>query len=132
MPDLGTLRVGDLAYLHDRGACFLVEDAGVEQPRADALEISPTAPLFGKKTTLAEGETGLEERALLEAEKLELVDFRVPGARLDGERRPLRVPVGDPRVRPDGEGAILVSFELPRGSFAASVLREVMKPDSLS
>jgi tRNA pseudouridine13 synthase len=129
VPEIGTLRDGDFAHLHDRGACFLVTDAAAEQPRADALEISPTAPLFGKKVRLAEGEPGREEQALLESEDLRLDDFQLPGLRLFGERRPLRVPVGGARVRADGEAAILVSFELPRGSFAACVLREVMKTD---
>ncbi|MHC4861861.1 MAG: tRNA pseudouridine(13) synthase TruD, partial [Planctomycetota bacterium] len=129
IPDLGTLLEGDLAFLHDRGAVFLVEDPAAEQPRADALEISPSAPLFGKKVVLAEDEPGRRERALLEEEKLDPEDFRLPGMRFNGERRPLRVPIEEPRVRPEGDDAILVSFSLPRGSYATTVLREVMKED---
>lgn len=129
LPDLGTLETGDLAYLHDRGAVFRVENAAAEQPRADAFEISPSGPIFGKKSALADGEPGRRERALLAAEGLDLEDFRRPVGRYDGERRPFRVPLGEPRVRPEGEDAILVGFTLPRGSFATSVLREVMKGD---
>jgi len=133
MPFLGTLLEGDLAYLHDRGAVFRVEDPAVEQPRADAFEISPSAPLFGRKVTLADGVPGDEERAMLEAEEVSLEDFRLPGVRSDGERRAMRVPLGSPGVRPEGEDAILLSFDLPKGSYATAVLREVMKvpdPDS--
>jgi tRNA pseudouridine13 synthase len=41
---LDRLWAGDLAFKHDNGACFLVEDPEVEQVRADRFEISPTAP----------------------------------------------------------------------------------------
>ncbi len=126
-PDLGRLEKGDLAFLHDRGAVFLVEDPAAEQSRADALEVSPSAPLFGTKTTLAEGEPGRRERELLAEEDLDLEDFRLPGFRFTGERRPIRVPLGDARVRPEGDDVILVGFSLPRGSYATTVLREIMK-----
>ena len=124
---LGTLEAGDLAYLHDRGAVFAVEDPAVEQPRADAFEISPSAPLFGRKVTLAGGAPGERERALLAAEGFELESFRSPGIRLNGERRALRVPLTEANVRPDGDGAIMVTFALPRGSFATAVMAEIMK-----
>lgn len=127
---LGRVEVGDLAFLHARGAVFRVEDAAAEQPRADALEISPSGPMFGTETLLADGEPGRRERELLAAEGLAPGAFRVPGAgSLDGERRPFRVPLTDAGVEDCGgaEPAIVVSFTLPRGSFATSVLREVMK-----
>jgi len=130
--DLGRLEAGDLAYLHDRGAVFAVEDVATEQPRADALEISPSAPLFGTRSSLAGGAPGERERALLAAEGLDLSDFKVPLAgELRGERRPVRVPITDVAVAgetgPDGEPAVDLAFTLPRGSFATAVLREVMK-----
>jgi tRNA pseudouridine13 synthase len=43
---LGTLEAGDLAFLHAKGAVFRVDDPESEQPRADRLELSPSAPLF--------------------------------------------------------------------------------------
>ncbi len=47
---------GDLAWKHDNGACFSVNDAAVEQPRCDAFEISPSGPLVGYRMTLPTGE----------------------------------------------------------------------------
>jgi tRNA pseudouridine13 synthase len=50
---------------------------------------------------------------------------------LEGKRRPLRVPITDPEVEGgvDEHGAyIRCAFELPRGSFATVVMRELMKP----
>jgi tRNA pseudouridine13 synthase len=45
---------------------------------------------------------------------------------MPGERRPLRIPLHDAEARLDGHD-LLLSFALPRGSFATSVLREIMK-----
>jgi tRNA pseudouridine13 synthase len=128
---LTTLEVlwqGDLAYKHDNGACFAVIDPQAEQPRADRLEISPSGPLYGFKVTLAGGQAGILEESLLEKEKLTRDSFRVEQAlSLEGARRPLRVPLDEARAEQDGSD-LLVSFRLPKGSYATSVLREVMKP----
>jgi tRNA pseudouridine13 synthase len=43
-----------------------------------------------------------------------------------GERRPLRVPVAEPTVVEVPNG-LQVSFVLPRGSYATSVLRELLE-----
>ncbi len=124
---LGTLWPGDLAYKHANGACFTVEDPAVEQPRADAFEISPSGPLFGHRMTMASGQAGLLEEALLANSGLELADFRLEGGlAMEGERRPLRVPLANSAVRRDPHGLVL-EFSLPKGSYATSVLAEVMK-----
>lgn len=124
---LGTLWAGDLACKHVNGAVFKVEDPATEQPRADAFEISPTGPLFGYKVPLATGMAGMLEEALLDKEKVALGMFRLGnGLDMEGERRPLRVPLGEFSVSADAEGLVL-SFSLPKGSYATSVLREVMK-----
>jgi tRNA pseudouridine13 synthase len=127
---LDQLRQGDLAYKHDNGACFLVTDPAAEQPRAARLEISPSGPLFGHKTTLAQGEAGIMEEGLLEAEGVRPEDFRLgQGLTMEGERRPLRVPLKEAGARAEGEDLVLC-FTLPRGSYATSVLHEIMKiPD---
>ena len=62
---LGALAVGDLAYIHAKGAVFLVEDPAGEQARADRLEISPSGPLYGFKLTQAQGIPGEMERQVL-------------------------------------------------------------------
>lgn len=128
LDSLGTIWAGDLAYKHANGACFTVTDPQAEQPRADAFEISPSAPLFGYKVTLASGQAGILERALLDKERLEPAAFRLrEGLAMEGERRPLRVPLADFKASAAGQD-LLLEFALPRGSFATSVLAEVMKP----
>ena len=122
---------GDLAWKHDNGACFLVTDAVAEAARAQAFEVSPTGPLFGFRMRFPEGEPRVMEEALLEGEGLTLESFNLPGGLgMEGERRPLRVPLGEPEVQMGAEG-LLLSFTLPRGAYATSVLREIMKHDRM-
>jgi tRNA pseudouridine13 synthase len=118
---------GDLAIKHDNGACFLVTDGEAEAPRAAAFEISPSGPMFGCRMRFPEGEPRKLEEALLDGENLALENFNLAGGlAMDGERRPLRVPLAEPWVGQEGEDLVL-SFALPRGSYATSVLREIIK-----
>lgn len=127
LTSLDQIWLGDLAYKHENGASFLVTDPAVEQPRADLFEISPSAPLFGFKTRLAEGRAGRMERELLDQEQLIPEAFRLAGGlAMEGERRPLRVPLREAGCTTDGED-LFVSFTLPKGSYATIVLAEVMK-----
>jgi len=127
LDSLERLWPGDLAMKHDNGACFSVVDSASEQPRADRLEISPTAPLYGHKVKLASGQTGIIEASLLDKEKLTLADFKLAaGLSMTGERRPIRVPIQQISVATEQQD-LVVGFILPRGSFATSVLREIIK-----
>jgi tRNA pseudouridine13 synthase len=118
---------GDLAFKHDNGACFLVEDADREGERALRFEISPSGPLFGCKMKLPSGLPLVMEGALLQAEGLTPSDFDLPGGlRLEGERRSLRIQLGAPEMHADGD-SLLLEFSLPKGAYATSVLREIMK-----
>lgn len=127
LPTLNRLEDGDVAYIHRNGACFLVESAAREQPRVDAFEISPAGPMFGTKYLAASGEPGAREMALLAAAGISLTDFKLPGFRLNGGRRPYRIPLAEVDLAWDDN--LLVSFTLPPGSYATIVLREVMKND---
>ncbi len=122
---LGTLQTGDVAYIHQKGASFIVEDAQVEQPRADRFEISPSGPLFGPKVLLAEGKPGQQERAILAEKRLSKEDFKVPGLKIRGDRRPYRFMVKNPKIWWDN--GVVASFELPPGAYATTVMGEIMK-----
>jgi len=125
---LGELKAGDIAYKHANGACFLVESAELEQARADSFDISPTAPLFGHKVMLAKGESGTAETTLLEREQLTLNSWKpAPGLAMPGERRPLRVPLELPKIVSTTNDSLTLEFALPKGSYATSVLAELMK-----
>lgn len=119
--------VGDVAFKHDNGACFLVEDEQAELERVRTLAISPTGPLFGAAMKQPEGLPLQMEQELLAQQHVTFDDFSQPGKlRLEGERRPLRIPLGEPdwHVR---DTILTLSFSLPKGSYATSVLREICK-----
>jgi len=125
------LFLGDLARREDTGGVFLVEDILTEQQRADRFEISPTGPLFGYRMKFPEGTAGEIEKQILEAENLTLGDFRKSGNhKVKGSRRSLRVKMTnlDIQIGTDDVGDyLLLKFDLPSGSYATAVLRELLK-----
>jgi len=117
---LGRLLPGDLAWIHGKGAVFTVADAAAEQGRLDALEISPSGPLPGRKMSACRGEAGERELELLrEAGWREEQDRFLAGA-----RRPLIVPVADLGAEAE-PGGWRLRFMLPPGSYATVLLREL-------
>jgi len=127
MPDIDGIQAGDIACKHANGACFRVEDLQEALHRAASFEISATGPMFGRKMLLPEGTVAILEAEVLVASGLALESFNQDGNfRTDGERRPLRVPLQSPNAWMDGE-ELLLEFALPKGAYATSVLREIMK-----
>jgi tRNA pseudouridine13 synthase len=128
---LDKIFVGDWAMKSDNGACFLVEDAEKEQSRADRFEISPTGILFGSRVSWANGGPGqIEEAVVAEADATkESLVAAAKACGFRGERRALRIPLTE--LEWSLNGSILVlSFSLPPGAYATSVLRELMKVSS--
>ncbi|HZJ08074.1 MAG TPA: tRNA pseudouridine(13) synthase TruD [Trueperaceae bacterium] len=119
-----TVVSGDWARKHDTGGTFLVEDAVAEAPRAERLEISATIPLYGRKVRPSPGMAGELEAAVMERFELQWQQF----TSRRGDRRSSRILVDAPTVEERSDGLVL-SFALPKGSYATSVLREVMKVD---
>ena len=128
LPTLTQLQQGDVAYIHGKGAAFLVEDPAVEQPRADAFEISPTGPLFGPKMLAAQGLPGEQEQAILHEQGLTPDDFDIRGVKIRGARRPYRLKIKNPGIWWDA--GIVISFDLEPGNYATTVLAEIMKPSA--
>lgn len=126
--EIRTLWAGDLAYLHRNGACFLVEDPAAETPRLESFEISVSGPIFGRKMKWPEGKAREMEEQVLADERLGLDDFRVGGGLSQkGARRPLRVPVGEAGLTRE-EGDLFLRFELPKGSYATTLLAALDLP----
>lgn len=128
---IGRILVGDWAMKHVNGACFQVEAAGIEQARADRFEISPTGPLFGSRAPWASGEPGELERTAVAAlgETPESLSQAAAACGFRGERRPLRVRLEDLEWSLHGT-TLTLSFSLPPGAYATSVLRELMKSET--
>lgn len=109
------------AKRHDSGGLFVVEDAALESERAQRLEISAALPLYGKKVKLSGGEAGRLEQEVLDSLGLHWLDF----VRRRGAYRSSRVLLREVELAEDD--GVRVSFTLPKGAFATSVLREIMK-----
>lgn len=120
--------VGDWAMKSENGACFQVDDAAKEQPRADRFEISPTGILFGSRVSWADGEPGKVEEAVID-EAGATKDALIAAAKacgFRGERRTLRVPLTELEWSLSGN-ILTLTFGLPPGAYATSLLRELMK-----
>ncbi len=127
--ELDSVMEGDYAYIHGKGAVFLVEDAAAEDARAKSLEISPSGPIFGYKVPVAKGAPGEIEWDVLRKAHLKLGQFHLKvGLKNKGVRRPLRVPLSEVSFEAHDDG-FTVGFFLPKGAFATTALREIMKPD---
>lgn len=119
---------GDLLKKLDTGGLFTCEDPAVDGPRVARFEVSPAGPMFGHKLRAAEGEAGAREARLLGAEGVGHADLLRGGGEAEGTRRAARLRV-ELELEPLGDGAegYLARFELPKGSYATVVMRELMK-----
>lgn len=125
--DFDRLLPGDLAWLHRNGAVFAVDDPRTETARADAFEISPSGPLVGSRMTWPrDAVLALERAVLADAHVDDAALARLP---LPGARRPLRIPVQDVACVHE-ENDLVVSFSLPAGAYATTVMREIMKTEA--
>jgi tRNA pseudouridine13 synthase len=126
---LDRVLAGDLAMKHPGHSIFRVEDEPVEQARAARFEISATGPVYGYRMMWPAGWPGELEAEILEAEGLDLEAFRIgDGIRLRGERRSLRFQAHD--LEAWYEDGVMLRFWLSAGSYATSLLAEVMKGSS--
>jgi tRNA pseudouridine13 synthase len=123
-----TVLPGDIAKKHDTGGLFTVPAEGAElddaRARAEAGAISATGPMFGAKMRWPEGATAALEREVLAKvlpDSSRLETFRACG---EGTRRPLRLLVEGLEIvsGEDVEDGLTVSFVLPKGGYATTVL----------
>lgn len=122
---------GDLAFLHRNGAVFNVEEDTAEvDVRGATFEISPSGPILGRKMAQPKLRAAEMEEAVLEREGVGLEDV-APGlrqARMEGGRRPFRVPLEALGWRVEGTD-LYMRFFLSKGSYATTLLREILKND---
>lgn len=111
------------------GGMFDSTDPAVDQARLAAGEVVPTGPMFGHRMRApAAGSLAAErEAAILATAGLAVEDFRRVGAIAEGTRRDAGIVIGAPAVTAADDGSIEVSFTLPSGAYATTIMREVMK-----
>lgn len=128
LPKINQIWPGDLAYLHKNGAVFKVKDAKAEQPRAETFEISPSGPIWGSKMIRPEGEELNLENAVLHEHRCNIDALKTifHHWRLEGERRSYREAIKHAEVS-EKNNCLKISFDLASGSYATSVVREILK-----
>jgi tRNA pseudouridine13 synthase len=120
------LLTGDVAKKHTTGGMFTVVDAALEQPRYAAQEISFTAPMYGPKMWAATDAAAELEAEVLAETSVTLAHFDAAG--LEGTRRLGRLLLPDCTVAVNEMlQGLTISFSLPKGAFATTILRELMK-----
>ena len=91
--------------------------------RLARADIHPSGPLWGQDEPPTRDEAGSLEREIA-AQDADLV-AGLTAARMDQERRPLRLLPKDLRWRWIADDTLEVSFELPAGAYATVVMREL-------
>jgi tRNA pseudouridine13 synthase len=125
------LESGDIANLDGRGSIFPIDATDQTlTDRASQLDIHPTGPLWGR------GGPASKQR-VLDLETHTAAAFPQPcaltvEAGMDQERRSLRLAVRELDWHRDPDAnSIVIRFRLTRGSFATTVLRELIDSDPL-
>lgn len=118
---------GDVMLLDNSHSYFLAEDIDEKIiQRLKEHDIHPSGPLWGRGELLSKGKVVELESAL--PAKFELFDTGLKNARLDQERRSLRLTVKNLKWDFDIKNKRLnLSFFLPAGGYATAVLREIVK-----
>ena len=111
------------------GGLFVCEDPRADNERVAAGEIDPAGPLPGHALFASRGEAFRREQAVLSDAGVDPQWFAAGGEEMQGARRPYRISPEDLAVTAADGGALAVSFALPKGSYAISVLREIAKTD---
>ncbi len=124
-----SLYVGEPANLNGSNSVFVVVDVTAENQRVKNLDIHPTAPLWGELNAQDNSAKLMSpELAELEATAMDAYQNLKQGlesARVEYQRRALRLVPRALQWEYDG-GDLCLSFELQRGQFATSVLRELV------
>mgnify|MGYP001434141487 CR=1 FL=1 len=139
---LAALLPGDLAFGNTSRELVAIDESNLHDPElerlADRLELGPSGPMWGHAMRRAGGQVDQAEVSCLAEFGMRPADLEHPAdEELDitaGTRRPLRVPITNIDVEGgvDEHGSyVRCAFDLPRGSFATTVMREVMKPERM-
>jgi tRNA pseudouridine13 synthase len=118
------LQAGDIANLDGSNSIFAVDapdDVLVERCRQ--LDIHPSGPLWGRGELATQGSVAQLEQQV--ANHYDVFAGGLTKAGLDQERRALRMRVSDLSWSIDAD-RLTLKFRLPRGTFATTVLHELL------
>jgi len=133
------LQAGDLAMKHENGSLFAVDAAIAEAEntstgRAALKQVSPTGPMWGQHMMQPADAVLATEIAALNALGINVAQLgqAQSSGQVEGNRRSLRALVVNPDISAgtDDAGPFLrLAFDLPPGSYATTILREIIKPE---
>lgn len=123
-----TILDGDVLQKRDSGGMFVAEEQSEEQARFDRGQLSLTGPMFGHKMKCPRPESpaAAREATLLDREEIQLESFAHLSKLANGTRRALSILLEGAQVTAKDE-SVEVRFTLPSGSYATSVMREIIK-----
>jgi tRNA pseudouridine13 synthase len=123
--DWSRLLPGEAVMLDGRRSFFAAPDVdALLDDRCRRMDVHPSGPMWGRGESAATGAAREVEDAVMGREPG--LARMLESAGLEQERRSLRLPVRSLRWT-DEAGALLVEFELPRGTFATAVLHELLR-----
>ncbi|MGM0556203.1 MAG: tRNA pseudouridine(13) synthase TruD [Myxococcota bacterium] len=127
-----TALLGDALQKTDTGGTFVAGEQDLEdaQHRLDAGKLVVTGPMPGPDMLETTDEAARLEQSVYDEEGVDISLFANYHRLAPGARRKLQVSVGDVTLEanPFDESAVDVSFELPSGSYATVLLRELSEP----
>lgn len=117
-------RAGEVLQLDGRSALFVADPVDDQiQRRLQALEIHPTAPMVGDGQSLAQADALVWETQQLEVQQDWIA--ALSRARVEQDRRALRIALPDLCWQWLDETALQLEFSLPSGSYATALLHEL-------
>jgi tRNA pseudouridine13 synthase len=114
---------GDYVMLNGSEKGFVVEDLEQERPRFEEKDIMLTAPLVGSRPQPLDDGLEFETEAL---EKYQTLIGKLANKRFNEERRSLLCFPQNVTSTWHNENEVTLSFDLPKGAFATSFLRELV------
>lgn len=114
---------GDVFKLDGTNSCFYEPLNDTLIQRVAELDLHPTGPLWGAGELMSQGEVAVLESSMTEVFPVLCAGLEKHG--LKQERRALRVMVGELEHQWLSDDCLVLSFTLPPGSYATSVLQEL-------
>lgn len=115
---------GDVPGFQDSGSLILRDHNDELKARIASGDVVLTAPLWGEGELLSEAECRALEQTTLEP--YSGLKSGLEDARMKQERRGIRLIPGQMNWEWLGDATLRLSFDLPKGCFATSVLRELL------
>lgn len=126
------LYANEPANLNGTNSFFASEGSEQEKTRLEALDIHPTAPMWGDGAAIkAEGFPELNAFELTVFKSMQAIANGLVNARVDYQRRPVRSVPAElnwefERDASNEVHGVVIHFELQSGQFATSVIRELL------